>query len=324
MDQTYTTLSHYLLEQLADHPKQKEIITILSDLATIGKIISRETSRAGLANIFGAAGGINAHAEEQQKLDVFANELCKNFLRRSGSFCALASEEEVGVVPVGDGRFVVAFDPLDGSSNIEVNGLIGTIFSVYERLPELAADDPRHFFQTGRKQVLAGYLLYGPSTVLVFSFGDGVHEFTLDPHVGEFLLSRESMRFPEVTTMYSFNETNLPFTRPKERAFIDYMRGEKQYGGRYFAALVADFHRNLLKGGVFLYPVLDKKGTGTYVGKLRLQFEAKPMAFLAEQAGGLAVDGNKNILDIISTDIHQCVGLIIGEKNIIERYLTTY
>lgn len=321
MENHYSTLPHYLLARLADHPKQTDLAMILHDLATIGKIISRETNRAGLVDIFGAAGGANVHAEEQQKLDVFANELCKNYLRRSNNFCALASEEEAGVVPVGNGNYVIAFDPLDGSSNIDVNVSIGTIFSVHERLPGLDASDPKHFLQTGRSQVLAGYILYGASTVLVFSFGDGVHEFTLDQSLGEFLLSRERITVPEKCTYYSVNEGNAPYFKEKDKKFIDYLKFEKKCGTRYIGSLVADFHRNLVKGGVYLYPAVDKKGTGHYEGKLRLHFEAKPMAFLVEQAGGMATDGTQNILDITSEDVHHRVPLLVGNKEVVEEYL---
>lgn len=316
-----TTLAHYLLEQLADRPDQKELVLILSDIASIGKIISHQTNKAGLVDIFGSVGDKNASDEEQQKLDVFANDLCKNFLKKSGHFCAMASEEEEGIVDVGSGDYVIAFDPLDGSSNIDVNVSIGTIFSVYKRLSNIPGSDECHFWQSGRAQVLAGYILYGASTVIVFSFGDGVHEFTLDQSLGEFLLSRERLIIPKECKIYSVNEAYTPYFREKDRVFIEYLKTEKKCSTRYVGSIVADFHRNLIKGGIFLYPGVDKKGTGTYEGKLRLQYEAKPLAFLVEQAGGLATDGKTNILDIVSTKLHECVPLIIGNKDIVEEYL---
>lgn len=297
----------------------------MNDLATIGKCISRETNRAGLADILGIAGYTNVQGEEVTKLDVFANELCKNYLRETGHFVALASEEEEGVVDMGgagkDAQYVIAFDPLDGSSNIDINASIGTIFSVHRRLEGDLPHAEQHFLQKGRDQVLAGYLLYGSSTVLVFSFGDGVHEFTLDQGLGEFLLSRERMRIPTTCDLYSVNETNTPWMREKERGFVRYLREEKKCGLRYFACLVADGHRGLLHGGIFLYPALDKKGDGTYAGKLRLNYEAKPMAFLYEQAGGLAVNGETNILDVPPQSLHERVPLIMGNRGVIERYL---
>ena len=215
MRNMYTTLSQHLLEHLSDHSDQKDLVLIMSDLATIGKFISSQTNRAGLAGVLGEAGFVNVQNETVQKLDVFANESCKNFLRQTGHFAALASEEENGVVDMGKfgakAKYVIAFDPLDGSSNIDVNVSVGTIFSVHKLIDGLDRLDPRQFLQKGREQVLAGYILYGSSTVLVFSFGLGVHEFTLDLGVGEFLLSREKICLPDVCSIYSVNEGNTDF-----------------------------------------------------------------------------------------------------------------
>lgn len=317
-----TTLSHHLLSHLSQHPDQAELVMIMADLATIGKIISRETNKAGLVGILGAAGTTNTHHEQVQKLDVFANDLCKTFLSKSGYFAAMASEEEPGVVGLGKdtGKYVIAFDPLDGSSNIDVNVSIGTIFSVHKRLPNLPANAPEHFLQTGRTQVLAGYVLYGASTVIVFSFGNGVHEFTLDQSVGEFLLSREHVTVPSNCSIYSVNEANTPYMSDKDKRFIEYLKKEKKCATRYIGSLVADFHRNMVKGGIYLYPAVDKKKTGKFEGKLRLQFEAKPMAFIIEQAGGLATDGVQNILDIMPSALHQHVPLFVGNKDVVEEY----
>jgi len=323
------TLSQHLLQHLSDHPDQKDLVMIMLDLATIGKFISRETNMAGLVGILGTAGLTNIQEEEVQKLDVVANERCKNFLCNTGHFAALASEEEDHIVDMGSyggnsAKYIVAFDPLDGSSNIDVNVSIGTIFSVHKRIEDLDRTDERQFFQKGRDQVLAGYILYGSSTILVFSFGNGVHEFTLDQGVGEFLMSREAVTIPDICKIYSVNEGNTDYFSDKDKKFIEYLKKEKKSTGRYIGSLVADFHRNLIKGGIYLYPGIDKENTGNYKGKLRLNYEAKPMAFLVEQAGGLATDGKNNILDIIPTQLHQRVPLIIGNKDVVEEYLEKF
>lgn len=319
------TLTQYLLQELSDYKEQKELALIMSDIAAIGKYISRETNRAGLVGILGYAGSVNIQGEQVQKLDVLANELCKNYLKQTGHFAALASEEEDGVVDMGDfgrdAKYIIAFDPLDGSSNIDVNVSIGTIFSVQKRRTDVDRMNPMQFCQKGTEQVLAGYILYGTSTVLVFSFGNGVHEFTLDQSLGEFLLSNEKMKVPPKCEIYSVNEGNVPFMKEKDKKFIDYLKLEKKCVTRYIGSLVADFHRNLIKGGIFLYPVIDKEGTGTYRGKLRLNYEAKPMAFLLEQAGGKAVDGEKNILEIEPSELHERVALVMGNSDVVEKYL---
>lgn len=294
---------------------------MMSDLATIGKIISSKTNRAGLAGILGAAGSHNIQGEQVQKLDLFANDLCKHYLAQTGHFAAMASEEEDSSVALSEkGDYIIAFDPLDGSSNIDVNVSIGTIFSVHKRLPDLEASDPKQFLQTGREQVLAGYILYGASTVIVFSFGNGVHEFTLDQGIGDFLLSNEQIRVPAEVTYYSVNEINLPHCAEKDRNYVDWVKSELAPRGRYIGSLVADFHRNLLKGGVFLYPAVDESGSGIYKPKLRLNFEAKPMAFLIEQAGGLASNGSMPILDMVPTGLHERVPLLIGNTKAVEKY----
>lgn len=322
----YVTLSQYLIQHLFDHPSQKDLVMIMSDLATIGKFISKETNRAGLVGILGGAGLVNIQDEEVQKLDIFANEKCKNFLRQTGHFAVLASEEEDGVVDMGqygqDAKYVIAFDPLDGSSNIDVNVSIGTIFSVHRRIDTMDRVDEKQFFQKGSEQVLAGYFLYGSSTVLVFSIGNGVHEFTLDQTVGEFLLSRETITIPEDCSIYSVNEGNTKYFSDKDKNFIKKLKSDGENSARYIGSLVADFHRNIIKGGVFMYPALDKKRDGVFKGKLRLNYEVKPMAFLIEQAGGSAVSDGKRVLDIVPTELHQRVPLIMGNKKIIEDYLS--
>jgi len=322
------TLSQFLIKKMAGQAAADDLIAIMSDLATIGKIISNDTNRAGLVSILGCAGKTNCHGEEVQKLDVFCNEICKSYLRQTGNFAAMASEEEDGVVDMGefgaDAGYVIAFDPLDGSSNIDVNVSVGTIFSVHRRLSQYDRTDERQFLQTGKEQVLAGYILYGSSTVLVFSWGDGVYEFTLDQSLGEFLLSRENIQIPSPCKIYSTNEGNYDYMTEKDRQFIDYLKKEKKYSTRYIGSLVADIHRNLVKSGIFVYPPVDKKGTGKYEGKLRLNYEAKPMAYLVEHSGGQATDGQQNILDIMPASLHQRVPLYIGNREIVEEYLTKF
>ncbi len=319
------TLTQYLLRHLSAHPDQRGLTMIMSDIAVIGKALSREINRAGLKNILGLTGSTNIQGEQVHKLDQIANELTKQYLRQTGHFAALSSEEEDGVVDMGefgkDARYVIAFDPLDGSSNIDVNVSIGTIFSVHARRDDVERTDEKQFLQTGRTQVLAGYMLYGSSTVLIFSFGDGVHEFTLDQGLGEFLLSTERIEMPEKCPYYSVNEGNYLSFPKKDQAFISYLKDQKKCDLRYIGSAVADFHRTLKKGGVFMYPAVDKEGTGQYKGKYRLNFENKPMAFLAEQAGAVVLDGEQAILDIEPTALHQRAAFIMGSRSMMEQYV---
>lgn len=319
------TLSQFLIKELTNHPEKDGLAAIMSDLATIGKIISSHTNRAGLAGILGAANKINVQDEQVQKLDEFCNDLCKNYLRQTGNFAAMASEEEDGVVDMGDygkdSKYVIAFDPLDGSANIDVNLSVGTIFSVNKVLPQFDRADERQFLQPGRDQVLAGYILYSASTVIVFSWGNGVYEFTLDQGLGEFLLSREKMMIPDVCKIYSFNEGNFNYLSARDKKFIEYLRNDLKCDCRYVSAMVGDIHRNLIKGGIFILPSNDKKVSGEYKPKLRLNYEAKPMAYLAQQAGGASTDGENSLLDISGDSLHQRVPVFIGNKNIIENYL---
>lgn len=318
------TVNQFLLNHLIEHPDHKDLVMIMNDLVSIGKFISHKTNKAGLVDMLGATNKTNVHSEEVQKLDVFANEKCKEFLRETGLFAAMASEEEESVVDMGqsgtEAKYVVAFDPLDGSSNIDVNVSIGTIFSVHRRLSQFERTDERQFLQKGRDQVLAGYILYGSSTVLVFSFGEGVYEFTLDGDLGEFLLSREKIVLPKSWGIYSVNEGNMANFSDKDRSFIETIKKDDK-SARYIGSLVADFHRNLIKGGVFLYPAVDKNHSGEFAGKLRLNYEAKPMAFLIEQAGGRATNGSVDILDIQPTFLHERTALVIGNADAVERYL---
>jgi len=320
-----TTLSQFLIKELSVHPEQYDLIAIMSDLATIGKIISSHTNRAGVADIIGSADKANFSGDDVKKFDIFCNDLCKNFLISTGRFAAMASEEEEGVVEMGengkDAKYIIAFDPLDGSHNLETNMPIGTIFSVQKRLFQFDRTDERQFLQPGKNQVLAGYLLYSSSTILVFSWGDGVYEFTLDQGIGEFILSREKIKIPDSFEIYSFNEAASPFVKEKDKRFLDLIRNTPKMSLRYAAAMVADVHRNILKGGIFMHPAVDKKGDGNFKPKLRLNYEAKPMAFIAEQAGAKSSDGEKSLLEIAGESLHEKTAVYIGNKTIIEEYL---
>jgi fructose-1,6-bisphosphatase I len=288
---------------------------MMSDIATIGKLISAQTNRAGLAGVRGLAGSTNVQDEDQAKLDVYANDLCKDYLKSSGLFAAMASEEEDEAVDLKnpEAGYVIAFDPLDGSSNIDVNVSVGTIFSVHRRLDGVPAGSDKQFLQPGRDQVLAGYVLYGTSTLLVFSWGDGVHEFTLDVDLGEFFLSDDHLTLPDKTPYYSVNESYGPHLADRDLEYLKRIRKETSKL-RYVGSLVADFHRNLLKGGVFFFPAVDGKP------KIRLNYEAKPAAFLMVQAGGAASTGTEDILDIVPSRLHQRVPVIIGNERIVNLY----
>lgn len=315
------TLQQYLLGRLEGHPERLELVMMMADIATIGKLISAQTNRAGLAGIRGLAGSTNVQDEAQAKLDIYSNDLCKTYLESTGVFAAMASEEEDEAVDLKNpkAKYVIAFDPLDGSSNIDVNVSVGTIFSVHRKLDGVPAGSDKQFLQPAKDQVLAGYVLYGTSTVLVFSWGDGVHEFTLDQDLGEFFLSNERLTVPNDHPYYSVNESYGPFMSDKDRAYLLRVR-EETSKLRYVGSLVADFHRNLLKGGVFFFPAVDTSGKGSFKPKLRLNYEVKPLAFLMEQAGGAATAGTGSILSLTPSELHQRVPLIIGNKEIVNLY----
>ncbi|MFI5270574.1 MAG: class 1 fructose-bisphosphatase [Candidatus Saccharimonadales bacterium] len=316
------TLQQYLLEKLKDHPERYELVLMMADIATVGKLLSARTNRAGLTDLRGLADSANVHDETQANLDIYANELCKNYLKQTGLFAALASEEEPEPVDLKqpEGKYVIAFDPLDGSSNIDVNVPVGTIFSVYKKLKKVPAKDERQFLQPGRDQVVAGYLMYGSSTMIVFSWGDGVHTFTLDVDLGEFILSDERVKIPEECPYYSFNEAYANYVSVKDQKYLAKVR-DKAGKQRWIGSLVADFHRNMIKGGIFVLPAFDTSGKKKFKPKLRLVYEANPMALLAEQAGGAAIDGDQNILDIIPKELHQRVAVVIGNKKIVKEAL---
>ncbi len=314
-----TTLQQYLLEQLTDHPERLELTIVMSNIATIGKLISSHTNRTGLTESIGMTNTSNIHAEKQAKLDVLTNDLCKSYLQSTGMFAALASEEEENVVDLEqpDAKYIIAFDPLDGSSNIDVNVSVGTIFSVHNKLDYIAPGDPKQFLQKGRDQVLAGYVLYGSSTILVFTWGDGVHEFTLDSDIGSFILSNEQVTIPAECPYYSFNESYAYSISESDQAYLAIMR-QKTSKLRWIGSFVADFHRNLIKGGILFFPAIDTSGVKKYKPKLRLNYEAKPLAFLAEQAGGAASNGHISVMDVMPVELHERTVVIIGNKEIVD------
>jgi fructose-1,6-bisphosphatase I len=294
-----------------------ELSQLLRDIALAGKIVNREINRAGLINVTGTFGAQNVQGEEQQKLDVIANVRFIRALRNGGEVCGIISEEEEHLIDTEkyDGKYVVAIDPLDGSSNIDVNVSIGTIFSIYRRLSPIGSPvEMRDVMQAGIKQVAAGYLLYGSSTMLVYTTGHGVNGFTYEPSLGEFILSHTNMCMPEDAKTYSVNEGNYRDFPHDVINYLEYCK-DKRYSARYIGSLVADFHRNLLKGGIYLYPPTQKSPKG----KLRLLYEGNALAFIAEQAGGLATDGKKRILEIIPEELHQRMPLYIGSKKMVEK-----
>jgi fructose-1,6-bisphosphatase I len=316
---TGITLTKFVLEEQRKHPEASGNFTdLLADLARAAKLMSREVNKAGLINILGATGYSNVQGEEVQKLDEYTNLVILSAMEHGGHLAAMASEEMEEIYEVPDeyprGDYLMTFDPLDGSSNIDVNISIGTIFSILRKKDGGTATTAADFFQPGSAQVCAGYFLYGSSTMLVYTTGNGVHGFTLDQSIGTFLLSHENIKTPARGSIYSINEGNDRHWYPGTARYIDMLKkrgSEKKVTARYIGSLVADFHRNLMKGGVFLYP-RDKKAEK---GKLRLLYEANPLAFIAEQAGGAATTGETRILDIVPDELHQRVPLIIGSRD---------
>lgn len=319
-----TTIERFILEQERHFPEATgELTNLLYDIALGTRIVAAAIRRAGLVNILGSAGATNIQGEEQQKLDVFANETLKNSMNNTGRVCVMASEEDDEIISIPPeyraGKYAVLFDPLDGSSNIDANVSIGTIFSIHRKVSPGPRGDLTDCVQPGRKQVAAGYVVYGSSTMLVYTTGAGVHGFTLDPSIGEFLLSHPDIRIPDPPQrIYSCNEANYPRWSEGQQRFIDRLKGigdpsAKAFSARYIGSLVADFHRTLLYGGVFMYPA-DRKSPN---GKLRLLYEAAPLAFICEQAGGRASDGTRDILDIVPDQLHQRTPLYIGSAEFV-------
>jgi fructose-1,6-bisphosphatase I len=311
-----TVQQHIFDEQRRYHPEATgEFSWLLSGITLATKIITAEVRRAGLAGILGSTGRRNVQGETVQKLDVLANQALLDCLGSRGNVGVMASEEnEEPVVVHSDprrGKYVVVFDPLDGSSNIDVNVSVGTIFSILRREPDPDRDPPADVLQPGRRQLAAGYVVYGSSTMLVYTTGHGVFGFTLDPAIGAYVISHERITMPAQGNILSVNEANADSFPENYRQFLAHLRAGKAgrtYSSRYIGSLVADFHRTLLKGGIFLYPP-----TRHYPGgKLRLLYEANPIAFLAEQAGGQATDGTRPILDVPPTSLHQRTPLLVG------------
>lgn len=317
-----TTLTRFILEQERKHPEATgEFTALINDIGIAAKLVAREVSKAGLVDILGLTGRKNIHGEQVQKLDEFANEVFIRSLEYTGHLAAIASEEMDDFCPVPEyfprGKYILLMDPLDGSSNIDVNISIGTIFCIFRRKSDGSVANLSDFLQRGDAIVCAGYVIYGSSTMLVYSTGHGVHGFTLDPSIGEFLLSHESIMIPERGKIYSINEGNYNSWEDWTKNYINDIKNKKEKSLRYVGTLVADIHRTLLKGGIFLYPG-DKKNPS---GKLRLLYECFPMAYLIEQAGGAAIDGYYRILEKVPVELHERSPLIIGSKQDVEDVL---
>ncbi|MGA1982706.1 MAG: class 1 fructose-bisphosphatase [Acidobacteriaceae bacterium] len=313
-----TTVQQHILQQQQEISEASGRFSwLLSGITLATKMVEAKIRTAGLSDVLGAIGQTNVQGEQQQKLDVFANQALLHCLGLRDSVAALVSEEDEEPVTfdrsVETGKYIIVFDPLDGSSNIDVNVNVGTIFSVLRRLTSPTNDLQASILQHGHAQVAAGYVVYGPSTVLVYTTGHGVHGFTLDPTIGAFVLTNENMKMPAQGSYYSVNEANAATWPDEYREYVGKLRSGalgRQYSSRYIGSLVADFHRTLLKGGVFLYPpTKDQPG-----GKLRLLYEANPLAFIAEQAGGMASSGRGRILDIKPEGIHQRTPFMVGSK----------
>lgn len=321
------TLEDYIIQNQADFPYATgELTRILNAIGVAAKIVNREVNKAGLGeDILGAMGTENVQGEAQQKLDVYANNTFIRCIESQGEVCGIASEENDEFIAFNSplaktGKYVVAMDPLDGSSNIDVNVSIGTIFSVYRRRSTAVPLSNDDFLQRGTRQVAAGYVIFGSSTMMVFTTGNGVNGFTLDPSIGEFCLSHADMRIPESGKIYSINEGNILETPQAVQDYVKYCQGRdndsgKPYSARYIGSLVADFHRNLIKGGIYMYPQTASAPNG----KLRLLYECNPLAFVAEQAGGAASTGTKRILELEPTELHERVPFFVGSKNMVEK-----
>lgn len=325
--ESVTTLGQFIIDRQKDFPFAKgEFTRLMADIGIAAKTISREVRRAGIAGIIGVAGNQNVQGEEQQKLDVMANRLFIECMKKGGEVCVIASEEDEDLVYLHsenadrEPTYVVAMDPLDGSSNIDVNVSIGTIFSVYKRIstgPNCSMEDA---LQPGVQQVAAGYVLYGSSTMLVYTAGREVNGFTLDPSIGEFCLSHPNIQIPKDGKIYSLNEGSYENFPQGVKDYIDYCKEidkdtKRPYSARYIGSMVADFHRNMLKGGIFIYPATADAPNG----KLRLLYECNPLAFIAECAGGRATTGYQRIMEIQPEKLHQRTPIFIGSENMVKK-----
>lgn len=318
------TLDEFIIQRQKDFPfSTGELSGLLRDIGVACKIINREVNKAGLVDILGTTGDVNVQGEEVKKLDEFADRTLIECLRNSGEACGYASEEqdEFKTIPTftnANAQYVVLFDPLDGSSNIDVNVSIGTIFAIYRRRSEDGDCKEEDFLQKGRELVAAGYVVYGSSTMLVYTTGNGVNGFTLDPSIGEFCLSHPNIKIPENCGTFSVNVGNFSKFPEHVKDYIRYCMGneggKKSFALRYIGSMVADFHRNLIKGGIFMYPQAE----GSPNGKLRLMYECNPLAFICEQAGGRASTGTRDILDVLPEELHQRVPIFIGSKEMVD------
>ncbi|TCC98291.1 class 1 fructose-bisphosphatase [Pedobacter psychroterrae] len=320
-----TTLGQFIIEKQADFPYAKgELSRLLRDIGIASKIVNREVNKAGLVDILGAAGTVNIQGEGQQKLDVFANTQFISALTSGGECCIVATEEEDEFVPIDspvskNAKYIVCIDPLDGSSNIDCNVAVGTIFSIYRRKSTNGVATLKDVLQKGTEQVAAGYVIYGSSTMLVYTTGKGVNGFTLDPSIGEFCLSHPDMKVPSTGNIYSINEGNYVHFPTGVKKYIKYAQVEdketnRPYTSRYIGSMVGDIHRNLIKGGIYIYPTTASSPNG----KLRLLYECNPMAFIIEQAGGIASDGFNRILDIEPSELHQRTAIFIGSPEMVK------
>ena len=318
-EKKFMTLARHIIETEKLHPGATgELSKLLSDFSLAAKVISLEVNKAGLVDILGFTGHSNVYGEEVKKLDMFAHNTLLRAVEHSGQLCVMASEETEDIIQIPNelkiGKYVLLFDPLDGSSNIDANVSVGTIFSIFRRIsPGGTQGNLEDCLQQGLRQVAAGYVLYGSSTILVYTAGHGVHGFTLDPSFGEFLLSHENIKIPQKSRIYSINEGNYKYWHPGLKKYIKYLQEEddetgRPYSLRYIGSMAGDIHRNLLYGGIFMYPADSKHKHG----KLRLMIEGNPMAFIVEAAGGRATDGKKRILEIQPKDLHERTPLFIG------------
>ncbi|MFY0627983.1 MAG: class 1 fructose-bisphosphatase [Reichenbachiella sp.] len=312
-----TTLDRFIKNRQSDFPfASGELSQLLRDIALAGKIINLEINKSGLLDIAGAYGTTNVQGEEQQKLDIIANTRFIRALKNGGEVCAIVSEEDDEIVEINkDSNYVIAMDPLDGSSNIDVNVSIGTIFSIYRRLTTVGSPvEPRDVLQKGEKQVAAGYILYGSSTILVYTTGHGTNGFTYEPSLGEFVLSHQGMQCPKDGKIFSINEGSYIDFEQGIKNYIEYCK-ENRFSARYIGSLVSDFHRNMLKGGIYIYPKTQAQPNG----KLRLLYECNALAFIAEQSGQIATNGYERILTLEPTELHQRTPLFIGSENMVKK-----
>jgi len=317
-----TALDRFIKRFQDDFPYATgELSQLLRDIALAGKVVNREVNKAGLINLSGSIGSDNIQGEDQQKLDVLANIRFIRAFTKGGEACAIISEEDEDIIDLGNnGKYIIAIDPLDGSSNIDVNVSIGTIFSIYRRLSPVGSPVTKEdVLQPGINQVAAGYLLYGSSTILVYTTGNGVNGFTYEPTLGEYFLSHQDMIIPDQGSIYSINEAALPdFPEPVTR-YLDHCRSG-QHTARYIGSLVADFHRNLLKGGIYMYPNSVRYPDG----KLRLMFECNALAFVVEQAGGKASTGTARVMELVPSGVHDRCPLYIGSKSMVDKVEELY